>query len=481
MTTSAKTQPKVGMISLGCAKNLVDAEIMLGSVRSEGMEITANADEADVLIVNTCAFIDSAKEESIEAILDSHEKRGLKKRAGQRLIVAGCMAQRFSKELVSELSEVDAFLGLDQVADTGSLVRQVLDRSPSPKLLSKTHASAKALTNDAWEPLNVVSRKPVYIPDWNTPRVRLTPRHTAFTKIAEGCNHPCSFCVIPQMRGRHRSRTVQSVVAEVRGLVAEGVKEINLISQDTTYFGMDSWDQKAGPRQPVDSSRGTALTDLLRELNAIDGDFWIRLLYTHPAHWSQELIECIAECPKVCRYIDMPLQHIHPRMLQLMQRETSSEHIETLIARIRAGIPGIAIRTTFIVGFPGETEEEFEYLLDFIRRTRFERMGVFTYSQEEGSKAAKMEEQLPQKVKQARFRKAMKLQQKIAAEISEAEIGKTLRALVDQPNVARAAADAPDIDGRILLSTPAPVGEFISVKITGAQVYDLVGEPLLEA
>ncbi|MEY5024553.1 MAG: hypothetical protein RLZZ244_81 [Verrucomicrobiota bacterium] len=481
MTTSAKTQPKVGMISLGCAKNLVDAEIMLGSVRSEGMEITANADEADVLIVNTCAFIDSAKEESIEAILESHEKRGLKKRAGQRLIVAGCMAQRFSKELVSELSEVDAFLGLDQVADTGSLVRQVLDRSPSPKLLSKTHSSAKALTNDAWEPLNVVSRKPVYIPDWNTPRVRLTPRHTAFTKIAEGCNHPCSFCVIPQMRGRHRSRTVQSVVAEVRGLVAEGVKEINLISQDTTYFGMDSWDQKAGPRQPVDSSRGTALTNLLRELNAIEGDFWIRLLYTHPAHWSQELIECIAECPKVCRYIDMPLQHIHPRMLQLMQRETSSEHIETLIARIRAGIPGIAIRTTFIVGFPGETEEEFEYLLDFIRRTRFERMGVFTYSQEEGSKAAKMEEQLPQKVKQARFRKAMKLQQKIAAEISKAEIGKTLRALVDQPNVARAAADAPDIDGRILLSTPAPVGEFISVKITGAQVYDLVGEPLLEA
>jgi len=476
MTTSAK--PKIGMISLGCAKNLVDAEIMLGSVRAEGMEITSDADEADVLIVNTCAFIDSAKEESIEAILESHQQRGLKKRAGQRLIVSGCMAQRFSKDLASELNEVDAFMGLDQVADTGKLIRQVLDRPLSPALAPTNKKAAKVLTDETWEPLNLVTKKPVYIPDWDTPRVRLTPHHTTFTKIAEGCNHPCSFCVIPQMRGRHRSRSVESVVAEVRGLVKDGVKEINLISQDTTYYGMDLWEEKAGPRQPVDSSRGTALTDLLRQLNAIEGDFWIRLLYTHPAHWSDELIACIAECNKVCRYIDMPLQHIHPRMLKLMQRETSSEHIENLIARIRAGIPGIAIRTTFIVGFPGETEEEFEYLLDFIKRTRFERLGVFQYSQEEGSKAAKMEDQLPQKTKQARFRKAMKLQQKIAKEIADSQVGLTLRALVDQPTVARAAGDAPDIDGRILLTKPAPVGEFIDVKIVDGQVYDLIGEPL---
>lgn len=476
MTTSAK--PKVGMISLGCAKNLVDAEIMLGSVLAEGMEITSNADEADVLIVNTCAFIDSAKEESIEAILDSHEKRGLKKRAGQRLIVSGCMSQRFSKDLSTEMTEVDAFMGLDQVADAGKLIRQVLDRPLAPGLSPRSKKTAAVLTDETWEPLDLVTRKPTYIPDWDTPRVRLTPKHTAFTKIAEGCNHPCSFCVIPQMRGRHRSRSVESVVAEVRALVKDGVKEISLISQDTTYYGMDLWEEKAGPRQPVDSSRGTALTDLLRQLNAIEGDFWIRLLYTHPAHWSDELISCIAECPKVCRYIDIPLQHIHPRMLKLMQRETTSEHIETLIARIRAGVPGIAIRTTFIVGFPGETEEEFEYLLDFIKRTRFERLGVFQYSQEEGSKAAKMEEQLPQKVKQSRFRKAMKLQQKIAKEISDSQIGKTLRALVDKPTVARAAGDAPDIDGRILLSKPAQVGEFIDVRITDAQVYDLIGEPV---
>jgi ribosomal protein S12 methylthiotransferase len=280
------------------------------------------------------------------------------------------------------------------------------------------------------------------------------------------------------MRGRHRSRSVDSVVSEVRQLVKEGVKEISLISQDTTYYGMDLWEQKAGPRQPVDSSRGTSLTSLLRELNNIQGDFWIRLLYTHPAHWSEELIRCINQCEKVARYIDIPLQHIHPRMLKLMQRETSSEHIENLITNIRRGIRGINIRTTFIVGFPGETDEEFEYLLDFIERTRFERLGVFTYSQEEGSKAAKMVDQVPTKVKQARYRKAMKLQQRIAKQISEAQVGNIVRALVDQPTVARSHGDAPDIDGRILLSNPAPVGEFINVKITGTQVYDLIGEPV---
>ncbi len=455
---------KVGMISLGCAKNLVDAEIMLGGVLGRGMQITSDADEADVLIVNTCAFIDSAKEESIEAILEAHESRGLKKRAGQKLIVSGCMAQRFSKELASEIPQVDAFIGLDQVADAAAIIEQVLARPDSAQ---------NPLTDETWQPLNLVTRKPVYIPDFDTPRFRLTPAHTTFTKIAEGCNHPCSFCVIPQMRGKHRSRTIESVVAEVRALVAEGVKEINLISQDTTYFGMDLWQEKAGPRALVDSSRGPTLTKLLRELNQIEGEFWIRLLYTHPAHWSDELIQTIAECEKVARYIDMPLQHIHPRMLELMRRETSSEHIETLVARIRAGIPGISIRTTFIVGFPGETEEEFEYLLDFIRRTRFERLGVFCYSQEEGSRAAKMEGQLPQKVKAARYKKAMKLQQRIAREVSAAQVGRTIRALVDHPLIARGAADAPDIDGRILLSAPAPVGEFIDVRITGTQVYDL--------
>ena len=460
------TQPtplKVGLVSLGCAKNLVDAEIMLGGVLTRGMEITSDAEQADVLIVNTCAFIDSAKEESIEAILEAHQQRGLRKRPGQKLIVAGCMAQRFSKELMRELPEVDAFIGLDQVAEAAAVIEQVAAR-PSP------------LTDDHWEPLNFVTRKAAYIPDYDTPRFRLTPVHSAFTKIAEGCNHPCSFCVIPQMRGKHRSRSVESVVAEVRALVAEGVREINLISQDTTYFGMDLWEQRAGPRQPVDSSRGPTLVRLLDELQMIKGDFWIRLLYTHPAHWSDELIACIARNDKVARYIDIPLQHIHPAMLQAMRRETSSEHIVNLIARIRAGIPGIAIRTTFIVGFPGETEEHFQALLDFIKATRFERLGVFVYSQEEGSRAAKMEGQIPTVTKKARFRKAMKLQQKIAREVAAGAVGETRRVLVDSPFSARTAADAPDVDCRVILTRELPVGQFATVKITGTQDYDLIAE-----
>jgi ribosomal protein S12 methylthiotransferase len=305
-------------------------------------------------------------------------------------------------------------------------------------------------------------------------------------------------------------------VAEVRQLVSEGVKEINLISQDTTYYGMDLWEQKAGPRQPVDSSRGTTLTHLIRALNAIDGDFWIRLLYTHPAHWSDELIPAIAECEKVCRYIDMPLQHIHPRMLQLMQRETSSEHIEGLIARIRAGIPGIALRTTFIVGFPGETEAHFETLLDFIRTTRFERLGIFAYSQEDGTIAGKMAQQLTPAKRQKRRERAMAAQHEVAVQVAESFVGRTLKVLVEgeatarqieaarvqswehglmrsaasasktaktkAPSgkflVARGEADAPDIDGRIYIRGQVPVGRFAKVRIVGHTDYDLIAEPI---
>src|SRR6059058_1139022 len=255
---------RVGMISLGCAKNLVDAEIMLGSVLQRGMEITSVAEEADVLVVNTCAFIDSAKEESIDAILEAHQQRGLGKKPGQKLIVSGCMSQRFSRELRESLPEVDAFVGLDQVSELGPIVERVLSAENE-------------------RGYSFVTERPVYIPNYDTPRFRLTPPHTAYLKIAEGCNHPCSFCVIPQMRGRHRSRQPASVLAEIRALVAEGVKEINLISQDTTYYGMDLWTEKAGPRQPVDSSRGPTLAGLLSEIQSIEGDFWVRLLYTHPA------------------------------------------------------------------------------------------------------------------------------------------------------------------------------------------------------
>ncbi|WP_043586611.1 30S ribosomal protein S12 methylthiotransferase RimO [Geminisphaera colitermitum] len=456
------TTIKVSLVSLGCAKNLVDSEIMIGHLHQAGMSVVPETDQADVVIVNTCSFIDSSKEESINHILAAHQARGLsKRRKEQKLIVAGCMSQRFSKELPAAMPEVDAFIGLDQLTGIAPIIEEITGRKRGKK--------------DA--PANFIEGRSTYIPDYDTPRFRLTPKHTAYIKIAEGCNHPCAFCIIPQIRGRHRSRSVESVVAEARRLVAEGVKELNLISQDTTYFGMDTWEQRPNPRSPVDSSRGTALTTLLRELNAIEGDFWIRLLYTHPAHWSDELIRTIAACPKVARYIDIPLQHISDHMLGLMQRETSGAYIRDLIARIRAGIPGIAVRTTFIVGFPGETPDDVEELCHFIRDTQFERLGVFRYSQEEGTKAARMVGQLSFKAKDARWHQTMSLQKEIAAQVSERYVGRTLRVLVEEPGIARGEADAPDIDGRVYVPRELPVGEFADVTITGFADYDLLALP----
>ena len=453
---------KVSLISLGCAKNLVDSEIMVGHLHKAGMQVIPDAERADVVIVNTCSFIDSSKEESISHILEVHEKRGLRKRRReQKLIVAGCMSQRFSKDLPGSIPEVDAFIGLDQITQVAPIIEQIYAKERGAKDL----------------PESFVTQRSTYIPDYDTPRFRLTPAHFAYVKIAEGCNHPCTFCIIPQIRGRHRSRTVQSVVAEVRQLVTEGVKEVNLISQDTTFFGMDTWEERPNPRTPVDSSRGTALTSLLRELNAIEGDFWIRILYTHPAHWSDELIKTIAECPKVARYVDMPLQHISDRMLTAMQRETSGDTIRNLVRRIRAGIPGIALRTTFIVGFPGETEEDVDELCAFIREARFERLGVFRYSQEEGTRAAKMGAQVPSKEKERRWHRVMALQRDIATSVSSESVGRTLKVLVDEVGVARGEADAPDIDGRVYVPRELAVGSFAEVTINGHHDYDLLALP----
>jgi ribosomal protein S12 methylthiotransferase len=477
-------KPKIGMISLGCAKNLVDAEIMLGSVLQAGMEITSSAEEADVLVVNTCAFIDSAKEESIDAILQAHQQRGLTSRQDQKIIVSGCMAQRFARELRDEMPEVDMFIRLDQVNQLAEIIEKLFSkgrmsniecRTSNAKTAGPARSSAfDVSTASAAGDIDYVTPRPRYIPDYDTPRFRLTPAHSAYLKIAEGCNHPCSFCVIPQMRGRHRSRQPASVLAEIRSLVAEGAREINLISQDTTYYGMDLWPEKAGPHQPVDSSRGPNLASLLRGIQEISGDFWVRLLYTHPAHWSDELIATIAECSKVARYIDIPLQHIDGVMLQRMRRETSQKHIEDLIGRLRAGIPGVALRTTFIVGFPGETEPQFQSLLDFIAHVRFERLGIFKYSQEEGSRAAKLPEQIPARVKNTRYREAMSIQREIAHEIARSQIGSELKLLGDEPHRARTEADAPDVDARVILNEPATVGQFIRRKITGSRGYDLI-------
>ncbi|MCS7062678.1 MAG: 30S ribosomal protein S12 methylthiotransferase RimO [Methylacidiphilales bacterium] len=453
---------KVGLISLGCAKNLVDTEVMAGHLFRAGMSLTQDADEADVLIINTCSFIDASKEESIETILEAHRRRGMvKRRRRQKLIVAGCMAQRFSKELPQALPEVDAFIGLDEVPRVAEVIAGLMSGDEEVQRRHKGEF--------------VVGRS-VYVPDYDTPRFRLTPRHYAYVKIAEGCNHPCTFCIIPQIRGRHRSRTVESVVNEVRRLVADGVRELNLISQDTTYFGMDRWGDRVGPRTPVDSSRGESLSTLLRALQGIEGDFWVRLLYTHPAHWSEELIATISECDKVARYVDMPLQHISNSVLERMRRETSGEYIRDLVKRIRRGIPGVTLRTTFIVGFPGETEEEFEELLEFISEVRFERVGVFRYSQEEGTRAAKMSGQISDEVKELRWHRAMALQRDIALEKAKEAVGKTLRVLVDRPGIARSEGDAPDVDGVVFVAKHLEVGAFHEVRVVDSREYDLVAD-----
>jgi ribosomal protein S12 methylthiotransferase len=529
MSEAKKTPTRVGLISLGCAKNLVDAEIMLGSMLQSGLEIINDARQADVIIVNTCSFIDAAQEESIDAILESCAGRAQTNPA-QGVIVSGCLPQRFRENLPKLLPEVDAFMGIDQVGQVGQIVEQALARrrqklaAPGsvPARPAKKKEVASRLAELDRAPLVNVHARPSYIPDYATPRFRLTPRHFAYVKIAEGCNHPCSFCIIPQMRGSHRSRTQADIVREARQLIGEGVKELNLISQDSTYYGLDlrpghsraisSPEKFTAAAQALPAS-ATTLASLLRALNDLPGQFWVRLLYTHPAHWTDELIRTIAQCPKVARYVDMPLQHIHDDMLERMRRETSRAHIVDLIAKIRAGIPGIALRTTFIVGFPGETDAYFESLLDFIRATRFERLGVFTYSQQDGTRAGKMAGQIPDAVKKERQKLAMAEQLRISRQISAARLGQVSTVLVErqahardwqnaavkswehglirsnrraratgpgQPAVswiARGEADAPDIDGRVYVRGEAEAGGFSRVKIIGHTDYDLIAEP----
>lgn len=446
----------VGLVSLGCAKNLIDSEIMIGHLQEAGMMMTPDPELADVLIINTCSFIDQAKKESVDAIFGAVEDRETS-RPRQKIIVAGCLSQRFSKELPSLMPEVDAFIGLDQITSVAPLIRDLMAKDLDP------HAE------------NHVTASPKYIPDYDTPRFRLTPQHTAYIKIAEGCNHPCSFCIIPKIRGKHRSRTVESVVKEAEKLVRSGVKELNLISQDTTYFGMDQWEgQRPNPRSPVDSTRGDSLSTLLRALNAIEGDFWIRLLYTHPAHWSDELIETIAECPKVARYVDMPLQHISDRMLGAMKRETDGNYIRDLIRRMRAGIPDLALRTTFIVGFPGETEEDFNELLEFLTETRFERASVFNYSREEGTRADKLEGQVHHMTRKKRWNAAMLQLEKLAEERNRNQVGRKLKVLVDAPGQARGEMDAPEVDGTVYVPENLAVGSFAEVTVNEWRGYDLV-------
>ena len=454
---------QIGLISLGCAKNLIDSEIMLGHLQDEGMTLVPDPELADALIINTCSFIDIAKDESVGTIIEAvNARQEDPAREKQKIIVAGCLSQRFQKDLPGLLPEVDAFIGLDQVTEVASIVRKTLNRD---------------LEEDG--SLDTVTEKSRYIPDYTTPRFRLTPQHMAYIKIAEGCNHTCAFCIIPKIRGQHRSRTEESIVREAKGLIAQGVKEINLISQDTTYFGMDKWQglgNRPTPTSGVDSTRGESLSTLLRALDGLEGDFWIRLLYTHPAHWSDELIQTIAECPKIARYVDIPLQHISNHMLDKMNRKTDGKYIRDLLKRMRDGIPDLSIRTTFITGFPEETDEDHQELLEFIKDFKFERCGIFQYSKEEGTRAHKMEGHVHHATKKKRHRELSSAIDEVAGEINEAQLGKKKRVLVEEEGIARSMWDAPDIDGRIFVPIDSRVGEFLEVEIKDHRGYDLVAK-----
>ncbi|HAL71395.1 MAG TPA: 30S ribosomal protein S12 methylthiotransferase RimO, partial [Verrucomicrobiales bacterium] len=393
---------------------------------------------ADLVIVNTCGFLDSAKQESLGAIGEAMAENG-------KVIVTGCMGAE-PEQIEKAYPNVLSVTGPQQYESVLDAVHRALPPLHNPHL-------------DLVPPQGV----------------KLTPRHYAYLKISEGCNHSCSFCIIPRIRGRHRSRTQESVVKEARQLIERGVKEINLISQDTTYFGMDKWEgERPKPRSEVDSTKGHSLSTLIREINAIPGDFWIRLLYTHPAHWSDDLIAAIAESPKVARYIDMPLQHISDNMLTLMKRETDGAYIRNLIKRIRAGIPDIAIRTTFIVGFPGETDADFNELIQFIEDEKFERAGVFNYSREEDTRAAKMDGQIHHMTRKARWNEAMRAIQRSVEQVNRQQVGRTLRVLVEEPGVARSEMDAPDIDTTVFVDKKLPVGSFADVTVKDWRGYDLV-------
>lgn len=443
------------IISLGCAKNLVDSEVMADRLLNAGFT-KVEPEHADALIINTCAFIDPAKQEAIDTIFAATRARDAGEvPAQQKILVAGCLSQRYAQDLVSLMPEVDCFIGVDKVLEVDEIVQAVLNGTAEKVYSTK------------------VSK---LMPDFGDTRYRLTGKHFAYVKIAEGCNHACAYCVIPRIRGGHRSRPQVNVMREVRALVESGVKEINLIAQDTTYYGMDKWEGGATKTSGVNSARGESLATLLREINGLPGDFWVRVLYTHPAHWSRELIDVFATCEKVVKYVDIPLQHIAAHILEEQRRKTDGDYIRQLIRDLRAAVPGIGLRTTFISGLPGETEDDHSELRDFIREFRFERAGVFPYSKEEGSLAAKMKNQVHHATRKRRANELSMILAGIADEIGQDCVGKTIRVLVDSPGLARGPWDAPDVDGTIHVDPSLPVGEFADVLITDSIAYELFAE-----
>jgi len=438
---------KVSMVSLGCPKNLVDAEVMLGLLSKQDYEITTDEKAADVIIVNTCSFIKEAKQESIDTILDLAER----KHDGRchTLIVSGCLPQRYQEELAKELPEVDIFIG------TGDYPRIA-------EILAEKSGTDQQLRYIG---------DPDYIYDETLPRLNSSPAWYSYLKIGEGCSNCCSYCIIPQLRGAYRSRPEDALVAEAERLVARGVKELNIISQDITRYGSDLAD-------------GANLETLIRRLAAIDGLRWIRLLYAYPDGITNSLIELIRDEPKVCKYLDIPIQHISDPILKAMKRRSSEQQIRDLIVKLRSEIPGIALRTSLIVGFPGETVEDFTTLTQFVEQTQFDRLGVFCYSKEEGTPAAEMPEQVTERVKRERHRKLMRAQARLSFRRNRSLIGTSEQVIVEGFSEetelllkGRSSRQAPDIDGQVYITSGnANVGDIVTLKITDSSDYDLIGE-----
>ncbi len=450
----ATEKKKVGMVSLGCPKNLVDSEVMMGMLARQGYELTTQSADADVLVVNTCGFIDSARQESVNTILEMAQ---LKQTGNlKRLIVAGCLVERYRDELQREIPEIDACIGVNQIEDILD-VADPLGRRRLP--VYSEGASVPEL----------------YLYDETTPRLRATAPYTSYVKIAEGCDHTCAFCIIPKLRGTFRSRSPELIIREAEMLAAQGVKEIVLISQDTTSYGADL------------ALGNNGLARLVDKIADVKGVEWVRFLYCYPTNITDELLDVVRARPNVCNYFDIPLQHVSRRMLARMRRGGNRASYERMIERIRDRVPGVAIRTTFITGFPGEREEDFEELLDFVRASEFDNVGVFTYSDEENSAAFELDEKVDPALAARRGKRLMKEQARIARRNSRKMVGQQLRVLLEGKSKqsdllleGRAESQAPEIDGSVLINDmPEGVevrpGDFVNVEITGALDYDLIG------
>lgn len=444
---------KIGVVSLGCPKNLVDSETMLGLIHEENYEITNDPSEAEIIIVNTCGFIESAKEESINTILQMAEYK--KSGSCKYIIVTGCLSQRYAEELFNELPEADAIAGVEVYDEIGSIIKRVMN-------------GERFIMLERSKPDVIYTSKETFLP-----RILTTPSYTAYLKIAEGCDNCCSYCAIPKIRGPYRSKPMEQVLKEAKALADNGVKELIVVAQDTTRYGEDLPGGKL------------LLADLLKELNKIESLKWIRVMYCYPNNFTDELIETVASLDKVCKYVDLPLQHASNRLLASMNRYDTREEMETLLAKLRKRIPGIVIRTTFIVGFPGETDADFEELKEFVEQQRFENAGVFAYSQEEGTVAGAMPNQIPDEIKQERYHELMALQAQISEEIHKDTEGQTLEVLVEGIeedgsglHYGRSYREAPDIDGLVFIENPGDIkpGCFVKVNILQGFTYESVGE-----